>query len=236
MWGLCEQVSCIRIGSMWKSVNCYPINLNHFVKLESQRKDSCFQPHYEVTKRKYFPRYWPFARGIHQSPVSSPHKGQWRGTLMFSLICVWTNGGVHNRNAGDLRRHRAHYGVTLMSFPCIASFATRNKFVRQWWGYTTTYGLPFVSATSDLCLTFVILVLNATSYIIRLHYKCECVVLIYSRYHSTTHTHTHTHIWCIFHIIAAGATCHMSSKSWYWLLKYWTMATESPQNDNVEIF
>ena len=27
----------------------------------------------------------------HRSPVDSPHKGQWRGTLMFSLICAWTN-------------------------------------------------------------------------------------------------------------------------------------------------
>ena len=25
--------------------------------------------------------------GIHRSPVNSPHKGQWRGALMFSLIC-----------------------------------------------------------------------------------------------------------------------------------------------------
>ena len=39
-----------------------------------------------------FPRYWPFVRGIHQSPVNSPHKGQWRGALMFSLICGWING------------------------------------------------------------------------------------------------------------------------------------------------
>ena len=39
-----------------------------------------------------------------------PRKGQWRGTLMFSLICAWINGWVNNREAGDLRRHRAHYG------------------------------------------------------------------------------------------------------------------------------
>ena len=32
---------------------------------------------------KYFPRYWPFVRGIHRSPVNSPHKGQRRGALMF---------------------------------------------------------------------------------------------------------------------------------------------------------
>ena len=44
----------------------------------------------------------------------SPHKGQWRGALMFSLICVWINGWVNNREAGDLRRYRAHHDVTVM--------------------------------------------------------------------------------------------------------------------------
>ena len=47
-------------------------------------------------------------------PVNSPHKGQWRGALMFSLICVWINGWVNNREAGDLRRHRCHYDVNVM--------------------------------------------------------------------------------------------------------------------------
>ena len=71
--------------------------------------------HDDVIKWKHFPRYWPFVRGIHRSPVNSPHKGQWRGALMFSLICVWINGWVNNREAGDLRRYRAHYDVTVMS-------------------------------------------------------------------------------------------------------------------------
>ena len=53
--------------------------------------------------------------GIHRSPANSPHKGQWRGALMFSLICVWINGWVNNREAGDLRRYHAHYDVTLMA-------------------------------------------------------------------------------------------------------------------------
>ena len=61
-----------------------------------------------------FPRYWPFERGIHWSQVNSPHKGQWRGTLMLYLIYAWINGSVNNREAGDLRRHRAHYDVTAM--------------------------------------------------------------------------------------------------------------------------
>ena len=44
--------------------------------------------HDEVIKWKHLPRYWPFVRGIHGSPVSSPHKGQWRRALMFPLICA----------------------------------------------------------------------------------------------------------------------------------------------------
>ena len=42
----------------------------------------------DVIKWKHFPRYWPFVRGIHRSPADSPNKGQWRGALMFSLICA----------------------------------------------------------------------------------------------------------------------------------------------------
>ena len=51
------------------------------------------------------------------SPVTGEfptHKGQWRGTLMLSLICDWINGWVNNREVGDLRRHRAHYDVIVM--------------------------------------------------------------------------------------------------------------------------
>ena len=70
--------------------------------------------HDDVSKWKHFPRYWPFVRGIHRSPVNSPHKGQWRWALMFSFICAWINGWVNNREAGDLRLHRAHDGVIVM--------------------------------------------------------------------------------------------------------------------------
>ena len=63
-----------------------------------------------------FSRYWLFVRGIHWSPLNSPHKGQRRRVLMFSLACTWTNGWLNNRDPGDLRRHRAsrcrsHHGV-----------------------------------------------------------------------------------------------------------------------------
>ena len=70
--------------------------------------------HDDVIKWKHFPRYWPCVGGIHRSPVNSPHKGQWRGALMFSLIRVWINDWVDNHEAGDLRRHRGHYDVNVM--------------------------------------------------------------------------------------------------------------------------
>ena len=58
-----------------------------------------------------FSAFLALARGTHRSPVNSPHKGQWRGALMF---CAWINDWVNNREAGDLRHHRAHYDVIVM--------------------------------------------------------------------------------------------------------------------------
>ena len=37
---------------------------------------------------------------------------------MSSLICAWINGWVNNREAGDLRRQRAHYDVIVMVLLC----------------------------------------------------------------------------------------------------------------------
>ena len=76
--------------------------------------------HDDVFEWKHFPRYWPFVRGIRRSPVNSPHKGQWRRALMFSLICIWINGWGNNREAGDLRRYRAHYDVSIILIQLIS--------------------------------------------------------------------------------------------------------------------
>ena len=70
--------------------------------------------HDDVMKWKHFSRYWPFVRGIHRWPVNLPHKCQWCGALMFSLICAWLNGWVNYREAGDLRRHHVYYDVIVM--------------------------------------------------------------------------------------------------------------------------
>ena len=67
--------------------------------------------HDDVIKWKHLP---PFVRGIHRSPVNSPHQGQWRRALIFSVSCARINGWVNNREGGDLRRIRAHYDVIVM--------------------------------------------------------------------------------------------------------------------------
>ena len=85
--------------------------------------------HDDVIKWKHFPRYSAFVRRIHRSPVNSPHKGQWHGALMFSLIFTRINGWVNKREAGDLRHYRAHHDVTVIFFPVYLS--TGNKSVDQ---------------------------------------------------------------------------------------------------------
>ena len=96
-------------SSRWLNlISTLPITAQHAIS------HSINSLHDDVIKWKHFPRYWPFVRGIHRSPVNSPHKGQWRGALMFTLICARINGWVNNREAGDLRRYRAHYDVIVM--------------------------------------------------------------------------------------------------------------------------
>ena len=107
----------IKNGIIWRNkilswyIRIYSWRLDSLI-LSQQDITQCF--HDDVIKWKHFPRYCPFVRGIHRSPVNSPHKGQWRGALMLSLICVWINGWVNNREVGDLRRYRAHFDVTVM--------------------------------------------------------------------------------------------------------------------------
>ena len=113
--------------------------------------------HDDVIKWKHFPRYWSFVRGIHRWPVNSPHKGQWRGALMFSLICAWNDGWVNTREAGDLRNHRAHYYVIVMDLrpirwfklmPIIAAiFTTSCGRIEIWLCYTDRRMIRWLSTS-----------------------------------------------------------------------------------------
>ena len=86
-------------GFCWKVNQCSALSISHD----------------DVIKWKHFSRYWPFVRRIHWWPVDSPPNGQWRGALMFALICALMNGWVKNREADYLRCHNAHNDVTVMS-------------------------------------------------------------------------------------------------------------------------
>ena len=45
-------------------------------------------------------------------PGEFPHKGQWRGALMFSLICVWINDWVNKRGHYDVNvREHLHVAI-----------------------------------------------------------------------------------------------------------------------------
>ena len=99
-----------------KSV-AYKVHVKSNWALHTYRCKICiahYRWHMMMSSNINFPRYWSFVRGIHRSPVNSPHKDQWRGALMFSLISAWINGLVNNHVVGDFRSHCAHYDVTVM--------------------------------------------------------------------------------------------------------------------------
>ena len=118
--------SCALCGENLPTVGGYTSSRTSKTEIVSilWRYQDAPQFHDHVIKWKHFPRYWPFVRGIHRSPANSPNKGQWRGALMFSLICAWINGWVNNRKAGDLRHHCVHYDVTIMRFVEIFSYTS----------------------------------------------------------------------------------------------------------------
>ena len=112
---LCPQLSID--ACLYSVAGCWCIATNEIVATTCPQQFILvffYTVHDDIIKWKHFSCYWPFVRGIHQLPVNSLHKGQWRRALMFSLICTWINGWVSNGEAGDLRCHRAHYDVTVM--------------------------------------------------------------------------------------------------------------------------
>ena len=69
--------------------------------------------HDDVIKRKHFPRNWPLCGEFTGPGEVSTQRPVTRS--FDALICVWINGWVNNREAGDLRRQRGHYDVIVMT-------------------------------------------------------------------------------------------------------------------------
>ena len=101
LWPLCQRGHVSIVIMLVEFVTlCEVMNCNKdFAIMMMKSQDSAFElsdftlvgflrEYDDVIKWKHFPRYWPSVWGIHRSPVNSPHKGQWRGALGFSLICA----------------------------------------------------------------------------------------------------------------------------------------------------
>ena len=121
----------------------------------------------DVIKWKHFPRYGPFVRGIHRSPVNSPHKGQWRGALMFSLICA-LNKRLSKQSWGwgfetPSRLLWRHCNAKSMNDPTewgwmdhIYALGTKYTTMTNSYVYTTWYAVSFMPCTVS-CLSYTII-------------------------------------------------------------------------------
>ena len=79
---------------------------------------------------------------------------------MLSLISAWTNAWVNNGDAGDLRSHRAHYGVTVISAsdsPYIIRAAVKTGGLSPWTGlphYNDVIMSSMASQISSLTIVY----------------------------------------------------------------------------------
>ena len=140
LWGFTNSITMRSSGLIWKMNiitvdKCHvdtPTMMQHphslWYRKQTFRKISCKATH-KICARlvpchgllswwrhqmETFSASLAFVPGNHRSPVNSPHKGQCHGALIFSLICVWINDWVNNREDGEFRRHRDYYDVTVM--------------------------------------------------------------------------------------------------------------------------
>ena len=108
------------------------------------------------------------------SPVAGefPSQRPVMRNFMFSLVGVWINGWVKNREAGVLRRHRAHYDVivmkcnirthvtdisvwsvlvTLLSGECYITPLMINQHWLRWWlGAVRQHAITWANIDQDL--------------------------------------------------------------------------------------
>ena len=112
---------------------------HNIMTVSSKQPESIFQEipsHDDVIKWKYFPRYWLFVLGIHRSPVNSSHKGQWRGALMFSLICAWINCWVNNHTIWD--------AIALIWRYCNGISSRARQSLKERYSFVSKYCILFI--------------------------------------------------------------------------------------------
>ena len=101
---------CLKNFHMTKILTCIPTDPRGYLNTKGFRITSIWIPMIKI-RRSHDP-WWrhrmetysaslALCAGNSPLPVNSPHKGQWRGALIFSLICAWMNDWISNREAGD---------------------------------------------------------------------------------------------------------------------------------------
>ena len=123
---LTHTIDRLKVLLIWRYVLEYIQKWNKIIHLELNYRTNVFENKYQYStvtpwwshQMETFSALLAICAGNSPVPGEFPHKGQWRGDLMFSLICVWINGWVNNRKAGDLRRYCAHYDVIVMRLEC----------------------------------------------------------------------------------------------------------------------
>ena len=90
-------------------------------------------------------------------------KVQWRGALIFPLICSWIHVCANNGEAGDLRHHRAHYDVIVMISSLLPhryklSWLRSFKFRVVWGSRADCHLLIFVKMEAHMCWKYLSLI------------------------------------------------------------------------------
>ena len=101
--------------------------------------------HNDIIKWQHFPRYLPFVREIHQSPVDSPDTGQWHEALTFSLICLKKN--LLNKQLG-----RRWFETPSCSLSRRCNVKTHHWYFAYLLRKTSTYGCRSVSPATPKCM------------------------------------------------------------------------------------
>ena len=132
LWKLARPTSvfCLRLSKVWanegRRSTCSIASLCQIFCVATDRKRRISMPwwrHHMET----FSVLLAICAG--NSPVPMNSKGQWRGALMFSLICARMNGWVNNGEAGDLRLHWVHYDLIVMWYViCSIEIALHNSY------------------------------------------------------------------------------------------------------------
>ena len=173
-------------------------------------------------------------RGIHRGPVNSPHKGQWRGTLIFSLISGRINAWVNNGEAANLRRNRAHYDIIVMrklsqiknKCPYLEAFVCeildRQRRCKTNNSINVVY-LSFISMVSST-ITTTVRAMHTGS---RCYYTYRLNVNTWRPKRNDRHFETRFTVWWLIHQRSTGKCFHGSS--WQLANMYHKMAPNRRQ-------